>query len=278
MTARLFNSKPINDAIGASVALRVDALARRGREPTLAALALRPDPSARFFIERMRRTGAKVGVRVAPHEVRDAEGLRATIETLNGDDGVHGITVLAPLPPDVDVAQVMEWVAPRKDVEGLHPYNAGRLASGKPTFVPFTAEAILLLLRENGVRLEGARAVVIGRSIVVGRPASLLLMYENATVTLAHRGTHGLASLTREADILVVAIGRPGLVTADMVRPGAVVVDAGINATPDGIVGDVDFQPVSQVASAITPVPGGVGSLTTMLLLRNAVTAAEQLP
>ena len=225
----------------------------------------------------MQRAGGRVGVNVLPDEVATIEDLYAAIERRNADRGTHGITVLAPLPPSVDVADVMERVDPRKDVEGLHPYNAGRLASEKPTFIPYTAEAILLLLREGGVRLHGARAVVVGRSVVVGRPASLLLMYENATVTLAHRGTHDLAALTREAEILVVATGRPGLITAQMVRPGAVVVDAGVNATPDGIVGDVDFEAVSLVASAITPVPGGVGSLTTMLLLRNVVKAAEAL-
>lgn len=275
---KLLTGKPIADALAATLGPRVATLAERGAAPRLAALALRPDPSSRFFLERMQRAGGRLGVSVEPREYQDVDGLRTAIETLNRDDRVHAITVLAPLPADVDVAEVMEWVEPRKDVEGLHPYNAGRLASGKPTFVPFTAEAILLLLRENGVRLDGTRAVVVGRSIVVGRPVSLLLMFEHATVTLAHRGTHALGVLTREAEILVVGVGRPGLVTADMVRPGAVVVDAGINATPDGVVGDVDFAGVSRVASAITPVPGGVGSLTTMLLLRNAVTAAERHP
>lgn len=276
--SRLLTGKPLADEVAAALAPRIEALTARGRAPVLAAIAHRPDPSSRFFAERMQRAGARVGVRVVPYEVPGVGGLRKTIERLNEDPDTHGITVLAPLPPSVDVAEVMEWVDPRKDVEGLHPYNAGRLASGNPTFVPYTAEAVLLLLRASGVALAGARAVVVGRSIVVGRPASLLLMYENATVTLAHRGTHDLGALTREAEILVVAVGRAGLVTADMVRERAVVIDAGINPTPDGVVGDVDFASVSEVAAAITPVPGGVGSLTTMLLLRNAVTAAELLP
>src|SRR5213593_2185826 len=261
--ARLLNGKPVADRVAAALAPRVAALASRGRAPSLAALAYRPDPSARFFLERMQRAGERAGVAITPREAVDVDSLRAEIDRANRDARVHGITVLAPLPPSVDVAEVMEWVDPRKDVEGLHPYNA---------------EAILLLLRESGAHVEGARAVVVGRSIVVGRPASLLLMYDHATVTLAHRGTHALASVTREAEILVVAVGRPHLITAEMVRHGAVVIDAGINATPDGVVGDVDFDGVSRVASAITPVPGGVGSLTTMLLLRNTVTAAEGLP
>jgi methylenetetrahydrofolate dehydrogenase (NADP+)/methenyltetrahydrofolate cyclohydrolase len=274
---RLLTGKPIADGVATALAPRVAELAGRGVAPTLAALQYRPDPSARFFVERMQRAAARVGVRVVAEEVDGVSQLHAAIERRNLDPATHGITVLAPLPAGVDVAGIMERVDPRKDVEGLHPYNAGRLASEKPTFIPYTAEAILLLLRASGIALAGARAVVVGRSIVVGRPASLLLMYDNATVTLAHRGTHDLAALTREADILVVAIGRPAFITAEMVRPGAVVVDAGINATPAGLVGDVDFEPVSRVASAITPVPGGVGSLTTMLLLRNVVKAAEQL-
>ena len=274
---RLLHGKPVADAVAAALAPRIASLGARGVTPTLAALQYRPDPSARFFAERMQRAGQRVGVRVVPDEASSVDVLLDTIARRNADPHTHGITVLAPLPPSVDVAGVMERVDPAKDVEGLHPYNAGRLASEKPTFIPYTAEAILLLLRESGVTIAGARAVVVGRSIVVGRPASLLLMYENATVTLAHRGTHDLATLTREAEILVVAVGRPALISAGMVRPGAVVIDAGINATPDGVVGDVDFEPVSRIAAAITPVPGGVGSLTTMLLLRNAVTAAERI-
>jgi methylenetetrahydrofolate dehydrogenase (NADP+)/methenyltetrahydrofolate cyclohydrolase len=274
---RLLTGKPIADEVAATLAPRVVALREAGVTPVLSALQYRPDPSARFFVERMQRSGARVGVSVVPEEVSTVEELHAAIARRNSDPATHGITVLAPLPPSVDVADVMERLDPRKDVEGLHPYNAGRLASEKPTFIPYTAEAILLLLRASRIQLAGARAVVVGRSIVVGRPASLLLMYENATVTLAHRGTHDLAALTREAEILVVAIGRPAFVGVEMVRPGAVVVDAGINATPDGVVGDVDFERVSHVAAAITPVPGGVGSLTTMLLLRNAARAAERL-
>ena len=239
-------------------------------------LQFRPDPSARFFAERIQRTGARVGVSVVADEVATVDELLRAIAGRNADPRTHAVTVLAPLPSSVDVPAVMETLDPRKDVEGLHPYNVGRLASERPTFIPYTADAIVLLLRENAIALAGSRAVVVGRSIVVGRPVSLLLMYENASVTLAHTGTHDLAALTREAEILVVAVGRPALITAQMVRPGAVVVDAGINATPDGVVGDVDFERVSRVASAITPVPGGVGSLTTMLLLRNAVTAAER--
>lgn len=273
--ARLLRGKPIADAIAASLRASVSRLAEGGTTPALAAIALRPDPSSRFFLERIQRVAVRLGVRILPREPEDAPGLREAILAANDDRGVHAITVLAPLPPEIDVAEVMEWVDPGKDVEGLHPYNAGRLANGKPTFIPYTAEAVLLLLREYGVKLDGARAVVVGRSIVVGRPASLLLMNENATVTLAHRGTHHLAALTREAEILVVGVGRPGVLTGEMVRPGAVVVDTGINATADGVVGDVDFASVSPVAAAITPVPGGVGSLTTVLLLRNTVRAAE---
>lgn len=274
--ARLLHGKPLADAVAAALGERIGRLTAEGRAPTLAAISLSPDPPSRIYAERLQRVGGKLGVRVVVRETTEERGLQEAIARANEDRGIHGVIVLAPLPTDVDVPGVMERIDPAKDVDGLHPYNVGRLAIGRATFIPSTAEAIFLLVRQARPKLTGARAVVVGRSLAVGRPAALLLMGENATVTLAHRGTHHLDALTREAEVLVVAAGQPGIVHGEVVREGAIVIDAGINATPDGIVGDVDFASTSRVASVITPVPGGVGSLTTMLLLRNVVEAAER--
>lgn len=275
--ARLLHGKPLADGIATALRERIDRLTAEGRAPTLAAIGLRPDAVARIYAERLQRVGAKLGVRVVTEETDAERALREAIARANADRATHGVIVLTPLPAEVDIPGVMERIDPAKDVDGLHPYNVGRLAMGRSTFIPSTAEAIFLLVREARPKLAGARAVVVGRSLAVGRPAALLLMGENATVTLAHRGTHHLDALTREAEVLVVAAGQPGIVSGEMMRAGAVVIDAGINATPDGIVGDVDFASASRVAAVITPVPGGVGSLTTMLLLRNVVRAAEAL-
>ncbi len=273
--ATLLQGKPLADGIAASVREGVERLRKRGVDPALAVHIAAADPAARLYLERIERTGARFGVRVEVAESRDGPSLLDAIERTNHDPKIHGLALLTPLPRDVDAHEAMERIAPGKDVEGVHPYNVGRLTEGRPTFVPSTAEAILLLLRHSGAPLRGARAVVVGRSPILGRPVALLLLAQHATVTLAHSGTRDLAALTREADVLVVGVGRPRMITAAMVRKGAIVIDAGINATPDGVVGDVDFASVSQVAEAITPVPGGVGSLTAMLLLRSTLHAAE---
>lgn len=270
--ARLLHGKPIADAIEASLRERI---AQRELRPALAVFGAQLGPAARMYAERLAKVGARLGIRVTTIEARDAASLRDAVERASADRGLHGVLLLTPLPSGVDASGLTSRIDPAKDVEGLHPLNLGLLASGNAAYVPSTAEAVLLLARESGVTLAGARAVVVGRSLAVGRPAALLLLAEHATVSVAHTATRDLAELTRSADVLVVAAGRAGLVRAEMVRPGAVVIDAGINATPEGIVGDVDFDSVSRVASALTPVPGGVGSLTTVLLLRNVVRAAE---
>jgi methylenetetrahydrofolate dehydrogenase (NADP+)/methenyltetrahydrofolate cyclohydrolase len=272
---RLLLGKPIADAIGASVAQSVARLRAREVTPTLAAISIQPGASSRVYVERLRRVATDLGIRVLDQEADEARTLNETIGRANDDRSVHGIVVLSPLPAEIEENGTVERIAPSKDVEGLHPYNAGRLARGDPMYIPPTAEAVLMLLRESGRPLDGALAVVVGRSPVIGQPCALLLIRENATVTVAHRGTRDLGALTRGAEVLVVAVGHPGAVRGDMIRPGAVVADAGINVTPAGVVGDVEFEGASRVAYAITPVPGGVGALTTTLLLRNTVRAAE---
>ena len=185
--------------------------------------------------------------------------------------------LLTPLPGKLDEAHLVDHIARQKDVEGMNPFNMGLLADGRPQFVPSTAEAIIELLKFHGVRLAGARAAVVGRSTVIGRPVALLLLMEDATVTIAHTKTAEVGEATRGADVVIIGIGRAGFLRGDMVAPGATVIDAGINVTPRGLVGDVDVESVSAVASALSPVPGGLGAVTTELLLRNVLTAAEQL-
>lgn len=189
--------------------------------------------------------------------------------------GAHGVLMLTPLPNGMSEERMTESIPPAKDIEGVHPENVGRLALGRPRFVPPTAEAILEMLRFYEIPMRGADAVVIGRSPIVGRPVASLLTQEDATVTLAHSKTTDIAAHTKQADIVVVAIGRKGFLRGDMLKSGATIIDAGINVTPAGIAGDVDVESVSRVAGALTPVPGGVGTVTTALLLRNVVTAAE---
>jgi methylenetetrahydrofolate dehydrogenase (NADP+)/methenyltetrahydrofolate cyclohydrolase len=214
---------------------------------------------------------------VAPPVGIALSDLAARIGALNRDPAVAGIVVAQPVPPHLDTGAVVALIDPAKDVDGATPLNAGRVARGERTFVPATALAVMAILRSYEIPIAGRRAVVIGRSAVVGRPVASLLLAADATVVICHRRTRNLARETRRAEILVVAAGAPGLVRADMVNRSAVIVDCGINTTPEGIVGDVDFNAVRPVVTAITPVPGGVGPVTTMMLLEQTVEAAERL-
>jgi methylenetetrahydrofolate dehydrogenase (NADP+)/methenyltetrahydrofolate cyclohydrolase len=195
----------------------------------------------------------------------------------NADDRVDGILVQSPLPPGLDFKRVLERIDPAKDVDGFHPLNVGRLVAGQPGLVACTPAGVLELLDRTGVALEGAEAVVVGRSDIVGKPVALLLLHRNATVTICHSRTRELPAVVRRADVVVAAVGRPRMITGDMIKPGATVIDVGVNRTDDGLVGDVDFASAEPVAGAITPVPGGVGPMTTAMLLLNTVTAAEAL-
>jgi methylenetetrahydrofolate dehydrogenase (NADP+) / methenyltetrahydrofolate cyclohydrolase len=264
--------------IGAAVAgLR----ARHGVTPGLAVVLAGDDPASAVYVRNKARATLEAGMHSEEHllaaDLPEAEVL-SLIDRLNGDPRVHGILVQLPLPSHIDAFRVIDAIAPEKDVDGFHPVNAGRLATGQAAIVPCTPLGCLMLLRDRLGALAGREAVVLGRSNIVGRPMAQLLVRESATVTIAHSRSRDLPELCRRAEILVAAVGRPGLVTADWVRPGATVIDVGINRVsgPDGrpsLVGDVDFAGVSEVAGAITPVPGGVGPMTIACLLANTLNA-----
>ncbi len=276
---RLLHGRPLAERVNAQTKDRVAALTARRIAPRLEIVSVGIDPAASTYQERLVRSGKELGIDVhtgaLSRETSESQ-LAATLRSLSADQATHAILLLTPLPAPLDEARLVELVAPAKDVEGVHPYNAGLLAAGRPRFVPSTAEGIVELLRFHDIQLRGERAVVVGRSGVVGRPAAALLMNEDATVTIAHSKTADIGALTRSATIVVVAVGRAGFLTGDMLSPGATVIDAGINVTPSGISGDVDVESVSTVAGALSPVPGGLGAVTTAILLRNVVSAAEE--
>jgi methylenetetrahydrofolate dehydrogenase (NADP+)/methenyltetrahydrofolate cyclohydrolase len=276
--ARLLHGRPLAEKIKAETRGRAEKLRARSIEPTLAIVGLGGDPAAHSYVQRLGRSAADCGIRTVggfmPRDTTEQQ-LIAHLEQLSMDRSVNGILLLTPLPGALDEAHVIDHIAIAKDVEGMHPFNMGFLADGRPRFVPSTADAIVELLKFYEVPLQGAHAVIIGRSTVIGRPAAYLLLAEDATVTIAHKRTRGLASLTQLADILVVGVGRPAFITGAMVKPGATVIDAGINMTPNGLAGDVELESVASVAGALSPVPGGLGAVTAALLLRNVLTATE---
>jgi len=251
--------------------------ARGGDVPGLATVLVGDDPASQIYVGNKRRQTEEVGMRSFHHELGTATPTNELLEliaSLNGDETVDGILVQLPLPEQVDQDAAIAAIDPAKDVDGLTATNAGLLAQGRPGLVPCTPLGVIELLRHAGAELEGAEAVVLGRSILVGRPLATLLLGANATVTVCHSRTRDLASVCARADILVAAVGSPRLVTAEMVKSGATVIDVGTNRTDDGLVGDVDFESVCSVAGAITPVPGGVGPMTIAMLLANTLIAA----
>jgi methylenetetrahydrofolate dehydrogenase (NADP+)/methenyltetrahydrofolate cyclohydrolase len=243
----------------------------------LATVLVGDDPASQIYIRLKHKAADEVGMHAIdkrlPAETSDEE-LVELVEELNEDDSVDGILIQTPLPPQIDEASVMRALDPMKDVDGLHPFNAGQLFFGRQTLVGATPVGVMRLLGEYGIPVAGARAVVVGRSLIVGRPLAMLLLHANATVTICHSRTEELAHHTLDADILVAAVGQLGLITADMVKQGAAVIDVGMNRTDDGLFGDVDRQ-VAEVAAFLTPVPGGVGPMTIACLLENALKAAR---
>jgi methylenetetrahydrofolate dehydrogenase (NADP+)/methenyltetrahydrofolate cyclohydrolase len=280
MTARLIDGNALARSVRADVARRVRALAERGTAPGLAVVLVGDDPASAVYVRNNVKDCAEVGIVSLldrlPADTPEAR-LLARIAELNADPRVHGILVQLPLPAHVDEHRVIEAIAPAKDADGFHVSNVGMLVTGRPSFRPCTPSGVMKLLESAGTPLDGAEAVVIGRSNIVGKPQALMLLAAGCTVTVCHSRTRDLGAHTRRADVLVAAVGRPGLVTADMVKPGATVIDVGMNRGPDGrLCGDVDFAGVSAVAGAITPVPGGVGPMTRAMLLVNTVEAAER--
>ena len=251
--------------------------ARTLAQPALATVLVGDDPASEIYIGHKHRAAREVGITPLDHRLpatSEEDEVLALVAALNADEGVDGVLVQTPLPRHLDEARITAAVDPRKDVDGPHPFNAGQLYLGRSTLVPATPLGVMRLLEEYGVQVAGARAVVVGRSLIAGRPAALLLLHANATVTVCHSRTRDLARETREADILVAAVGSPRIVTHEMVKPGAAVIDVGITRTQRGLVGDVD-PAVAEVAGHVTPVPGGVGPMTIALLLANTVRAAR---
>lgn len=278
--ARLLEGAPIAAEIRGAVAEDVARFTReQGRPPALAVVIVGKDAPSTVYLEQILRSCAKVGIAASFVEI-EGEATEAAvterIRALNADPGVDGVIVQMPLPPTIRLRAVIDAIDPAKDIDGIHPLNAGLLRLGYDGFLPATAHAAVEILRRSGIEIAGATACVIGRSAVVGMPAAFLLVREDATVTVCHSRTRDLASHVRTADIVVVAAGRPGLVTGAMLKPGAVVVDVGINVVGGKLVGDVEFESARRVASAITPVPGGVGPMTIAMLLVNTVEAAER--
>ena len=289
MGARILDGKSLAADLRAEIAAAVaDLRAATGRAPGLAVVRVGDDPASRSYVTAKEKACAAAGIYSReihlPASAPKADVL-ATVRALNADDAIDGILVQLPLPDAAGEREVLETIDPAKDVDGFHPTNVGRLVLGLPAFVPCTPAGVLEILRRAGTALAGASVVVVGRSAIVGRPLSILLSQKgvDATVTLCHTRTKDLGRFTRAADVVVVAAGRPNVLTADMVKPGAVVIDVGVNRVPDAakaagyrLVGDVDFAGVAERAAAITPVPGGVGPMTIAMLLKNTLEAARR--
>ena len=278
MAARILDGKSLAAQVRIAVKREVEALAQRGIRPGLAVLLAGDNPASRVYVRNKVRACEETGVRSEMYELPanvSEEALVDRVLALNDDSDIHGILVQLPLPKQVDAHQVLETIAPAKDIDGFHESNLGALLAGRPRMVPCTPAGVMRLLDHAGVPLAGSHAVVIGRSNIVGKPLALLLLQRDATVTLCHSKSRDLENLACSADILVAAVGRAKLVTGGMVKPGACVIDVGVNRLSDGsLAGDVDFAAASEVAGWITPVPGGVGPMTIAMLLENCVRAA----
>ena len=280
MTARPIDGKAHAAALRARVAGQVALFSAEARRaPGLAVVLVGEDPASSVYVRSKGRATAEAGMRGFEHRLpadTTQADLLALVDRLNADPAVDGILVQLPLPPHIDASVVITRIDPDKDVDGFHPVNAGRLATGLPGFVPCTPLGCLLLLRDTLGDLGGLEAVVVGRSNIVGKPMAQLLLAESCTVTVAHSRTRDLAAHLRRADIVVAAVGRAGMIRGEWLKPGATVIDVGINRTEAGLVGDVDFASAATVAGAITPVPGGVGPVTIACLLRNTLVSAAR--
>jgi methylenetetrahydrofolate dehydrogenase (NADP+)/methenyltetrahydrofolate cyclohydrolase len=282
---KILDGKAIAAEIQLEVAVDIAALRARGIQPGLTVILAGDDPASPLYVRNKMRMCATLGIRsetITPPSTVTTEELLAMVARLNADDQVDGILVQLPLFKQVDSKRVLMAIDPAKDVDGIHPVSAGNLITQRPGLVSCTPAGILEILKRSGVTIAGARAVVVGRSDIVGKPVAMLLLHENATVTICHSRTRDLPAVTREADILVAALGKPEMITGDYIKPGAVVIDVGTSRVPDASApkgmrwaGDVHFPSASAVAGAITPVPGGVGPLTIVMLMMNTVKACQ---
>lgn len=280
MTARIIDGNAIAKSRRDKIAERVAEMKAAGVQPGLAVVIVGEDPASQVYVRMKHKDCAEVGIYSEKHELpaetTQAE-LLAVVAELNARPEIHGMIVQLPLPSHIDEETVLDAISPDKDVDGFHPVNVGNMLIGKETLLPCTPHGCIVMLDEAGVDLNGKEAVVIGRSNIVGKPVSVLLLERNATVTICHSRTKDLPGVVGRADVVVAAVGRPEMVKGDWIKPGAVVIDVGINRLDDGsMVGDVDFASASEVASAITPVPGGVGPMTRAMLLENTITAATR--
>jgi len=284
MAASIIDGAALARRIRGEVARRATALTARGIQPGLAVILVGDDPASSVYVRNKVKDCEESGIRSVldrmPADTAE-DALLARVRELNADPSIHGILVQLPVPAHIGERRVIETIAPEKDVDGFHVSNAGALMTGNPRFRPCTPYGVMRMLEDAGVKLAGAEAVVVGRSNIVGKPQALLLLQEHATVTICHSRTRDLAAHTRRADVLVAAVGKARMITGDMIKPGAVVIDVGMNRIPDGpnagkLCGDVDFDSAKEVAGAITPVPGGVGPMTRAMLLVNTMEAAER--
>jgi len=281
MSAHLIDGKAIGAAVRAEIGKRAaEFTARTGIRPCLAAVLVGEDPASRVYVRNKGKACVDAGMlsrQINLPATASEKELLDLVAQLNADDSVHGILVQLPLPDQIDESKVIESIAPSKDVDGFHPVNAGRLLIGEPGFIPCTPFGILKLLDYEKVDLKGKHAVVVGRSNIVGKPVALLLLSRHATVTICHSRTQDLPGVVRSGDVVIAAVGKAGMVRGSWIKPGAVVIDVGINRLPDGkLVGDVDFEEARAVAGKITPVPGGVGPMTITMLLHNTLEAAQR--
>ena len=279
MAAKILDGKVLSAEIKEQVAQRVAAMKTQGVTPGLAVILVGNDPASEIYVRNKGKGCEETGMlsrTIRMEEGTTQEALEEEIEKLNRDPAIHGILVQLPLPAHLDEQAALAKIQPEKDVDGFHLVNAGHLMTGTEGVVPCTPKGALYMIRSAGIDLSGREAVVIGRSNIVGKPMAMLLLQQNCTVTMCHSRTKDLAEHTRRADILVAAVGKAGFVTADMVKPGAVVIDVGINRVDGKVCGDVDFETVKEVAGWITPVPGGVGRMTIAMLLANTADAAER--
>lgn len=277
--ARIIDGKALSQKIKENISEEVSELKNKGIIPGLAVILVGDDSASKVYVNNKKKACAQVGIYSEEYLLpadTDEKTLLDLIAKLNADDRINGVLLQAPIPPHLDYRKISETISPMKDVDAFHPYNVGKIMIGDFDFVPCTPAGVVELIKSTGTTIEGKNCVVIGRSNIVGKPQAMLLLKENGTVTVCHSKTKDIASVTRNADILVVAVGKAGFVTGDMIKPGAVVIDVGMNRNSEGkLCGDVDFASAESVASWITPVPGGVGPMTVTMLLKNTVKAAK---